>query len=159
MRTEGRVDARAVERRAAGAAGVLEPAHDRVRRTGREHERHEGGRDEVLPGRQDPAHVQGCVAEAEIRRAHVGDAVGVEREERLGGVGREHARRREAHQRPRVAPPLAGAAREEPDELELGVVHDGAQRVDADMPGRPLDDAVAQGRLRAPAAGGGRVVG
>ena len=72
---EAGVDARAEERGAAGAAGVLEAAPDRLGQRRRIDQRHERRRHQVLPRGEDAAHVVERGLQPEIGGAHVRDAV------------------------------------------------------------------------------------
>ena len=97
----------------------------------REDERHDGARDDVLPGAQDPRHVVDGLGGPQVGGRGVADAVGVEREQRVDVVRRGDTERRDAGELARVTPRLLGAVHPEPDELELRVLDDEAQRVDA----------------------------
>src|SRR5262249_41706225 len=77
-----------------------------------------------------------------IGRRRVADAIGVEREQRVGVVGRRHADRRQAGQLAGVAPGLVLPVHEDARQLEFRMSEDGAQRVASDVPRAPLDHPV-----------------
>ena len=72
----------------------------------------------------------------------VADAVGVEREDLVDVVGGEYAQRLAAEQLAGVLPDLVGVVHAQPDQLEVGPLDDGPERVLPDVAGAPLDDPV-----------------
>ncbi len=104
---------------------------------------HERGVDHVLARRQHPAEVVDHLAGADVGVRGVTDAVGVEGEQGVDVLGGGDADRVDAAQLAGVAAGLVVAVDPEPGQLEVGVVDDGGHGVDADGPGRPLDDLVA----------------
>ena len=132
---EAGVDAGAVQRAVAGLARGPE-ALDLVG-SGRVGE-HEAGRGhEVLARLEDAAHV----VEIGVQRRVV-HAIGVQREDLVDVVRRDHAHRLDAGELAGVAPDLVGRGHVAADELELRVAR---ERLDRDLPdraGRPLDHAI-----------------
>jgi hypothetical protein len=95
-------------------------------------------RDDVLARAQQPAdHVDVVDQRREM------DAVGLEREDRLDIVGCGYADRFDPGDLARVPPHLLGIGHQHADQLIAGVLGEMADRDLADMPGGPLDDAIA----------------
>ena len=108
-------------------------------------ERYERAGDQILPRREDAAHVLDRIAKPEIGGAGIAHAVGIERDESIRIARRKDARLFDPADLARVLPGLRLAADEEPDELEIGMARDRAQRVDADVSGGPLDHSMLHG--------------
>ena len=103
-------------------------AHLREERL-RVHERHDRARHDVLARGEDAADVLDRLEGPQVGGRGVADAVGVEREERVGVVGRAHAGRGGSPQSsPASVPGLRRAVHPHADELELGMVDDAPQR-------------------------------
>ena len=141
------VDPRREEGRPAGAARGLElVAHvgDERRRM---HHRHQRRRHDVLAGRQDAGHVLRRLEGPQVGRGGVADAVGVEREQRVGIGGRADARRRQTAQLAGVAAVLRRTAHPHAGQLQLRVADDGPERELPHVAGAPLDHAIRHGLL------------
>jgi hypothetical protein len=101
-------------------------------------------RDHVLPrGQQTADVVEGCLGVGERRpERRVADAVGLDREDLLDVVGGANAQRLAAEKLAGVFPDLVGVVHAEPDQLVVGALDDGPQRVLPHVARAPLDDAV-----------------
>src|SRR5206468_12269067 len=75
----------------------------------------------------------------------VTDDVGVRGEQRVDIVGGGDTDGRESTELARIASHLRVRVHTQPDELEVGMLDDPVQRLDADVARAPLDDAVAHG--------------
>ena len=94
-----------------------------------------------LPGLQQRDDVVGVGVHAVTLARGVEHDVGIEGEDRVTVVGREHADRLATGDHAGVDADLVRAVDEQPDELELGIVDDLLQLRRPDGAGGPLDDA------------------
>src|SRR5262249_1097483 len=154
---EPRIDTRGEEGGAALAAGVGQPVADLGKEGTRVNERDDRARDHVLSRGEDPADVLERLKGAEIRRRRVADAVGVEREQRIGVGGGADADRRETAERARILSRLGGAVHPEADQLKLGMTDDAAEGEVSHVPRAPLDDPIGHLR-RLPSQSNGQLV-
>ena len=128
--------------------GFLEPGKNVGPRRARVDQQAERRRRHVLARLENPAQLAARHLEPAVRRRHVAERVGVERDRRVEVLGRDHARPVDAGQLTRVLARLVVAVHDETDELELGVVDDPPERMHPRVPGTEVHDPIRHDALR-----------